>query len=137
MEIILDQAQGQLPITILKLRGDLDASNFETVIAKAKELYELGTRHIVIDFSQVPFMGSSGLVALHSIALMMRGESGINLEAGWQAFRSLEHTKEEGAQQHVKLLNPQPRVSRTLELTGMNAFFEVYTDLETAVSSFN
>jgi anti-anti-sigma regulatory factor len=38
--------------------------------------------------------------------------------------------------QMVKLLNPQPRVSRTLEMSGMNTFFEIYTDEATALASF-
>jgi anti-anti-sigma regulatory factor len=34
------------------------------------------------------------------------------------------------------LLNPQPRVDRVLDMAGFKQFFEVYTDLETAVASF-
>jgi anti-anti-sigma regulatory factor len=136
MQITVEQAQGRVPVTILGLHGDLDASNFENVIAKAKDLYVTGTRYVVIDFTHVPFMGSSGLVALHSIALLMRGEAPPDPEAGWHAFHAIDPEQESDAQQHVKLLNPQPRVNRTLELTGMNAFFDIYTDLQTAVHSF-
>lgn len=136
MQITVEQIQRRVPVTILKLEGDLDASNFESVIAHAKQLYTTGSRYMVIDFTAVPFMGSSGLVALHSVALLMRGEAPPSPEAGWHAFHSISGEQESGVQQNVKLLNPQPRVSRTLELTGMNAFFEIYSDLETAVASF-
>jgi anti-anti-sigma regulatory factor len=40
-------------------------------------------------------------------------------------------------QQHLKILNPQPQINRTLEMTGLKQFFEIYTDLETAVASFS
>jgi anti-anti-sigma regulatory factor len=40
------------------------------------------------------------------------------------------------AQPLIKLLNPQPRVMRTLEMSGMNVYFEVYTDETAALASF-
>ncbi len=38
MQMTIESVQGKVPVTILALRGDLDASNFESVIAKAKEI---------------------------------------------------------------------------------------------------
>jgi anti-anti-sigma regulatory factor len=136
MHIILEQAQSRVPITILAIHGDLDASNYEQVIAKARELYQAGTRYLLLDLSDMPFMGSSGVVAIHSVALLMRGEQPPDPEAGWQAFHSIDHARSGGVQQHVKLLNPQPKVSRTLQMTSMNEFFEIFTDLQAAIASF-
>ena len=73
-------------------------------------------------------MGSSGVVALHSIALLMRGETPPDPAAGWQAFHSIDHARAGGVQQQVKLLSPQPKVSRTLQMTSMDDFFEIHTD---------
>ena len=81
-------------------------------------------------------MSSSGLVALHSIALLMRGEDTPDPEHGWEAFRTLDRDRDGGVQRHVKLLNPQPQVDRSLEITGLKGFFEIHTDLDTAVASF-
>jgi hypothetical protein len=36
----------------------------------------------------------------------------------------------------LKLLNPQPRVDRVLDMVGITRFQEVYTDVEAAVASF-
>ena len=91
---------------------------------------------MLIDMSDIQFMSSSGLVALHSIALLLRGEKLPDPEFGWEAFNTLERDRESGIQEHVKLLNPQPQVDRSLEITGLKKFFEVYTDLDTAVGSF-
>jgi anti-anti-sigma regulatory factor len=136
MHMTLDQAQSSVPVTILAIHGDMDASNFEEVIARAKELYQAGVRYLLVDLSDMPFMGSSGLVALHSIALLMRGEEPPDPEAGWQAFHTIEQSRGSGVQQHVKLLNPQPKVMRTLEMTGIDEFFEIHTDRQAAVDSF-
>jgi anti-anti-sigma regulatory factor len=136
MHLTVDQVQGRVPITILAIHGDLDASNYEQVIAKARELYESGARHLLLDLGHMPFMGSSGVVAIHSVALLMRGEQPPDPQGGWQAFHSIDHARGDGPQLQVKLLDPQPKVSRTLQMTSMNAFFEIYTDKQAAIASF-
>ena len=136
MTITIDQAQGKVPVTILGVQGDLDASNYQDVIDSATQAYEAGARDILIDMSDIKFMSSSGLVALHSIALLMRGEELPDPEHGWEAFRTLDRDRESGIQRHVKLLNPQPQIGRALDLCRLNKFFEIYTDLDSAVGSF-
>jgi anti-anti-sigma regulatory factor len=136
MQIAVDQIQSRVPVTILAIHGDLDASNYEQVIAKARELYAAGARYLLLDLSDMPFMGSSGVVALHSVALLMRGETPPDPEAGWQAFHSIDQARVGGTQQQVKLLSPQPKVSRTLQMTSMNDFFEIHIDKQAAIASF-
>jgi anti-anti-sigma regulatory factor len=136
MSIIARPAEGNPSVTILGIQGDLDASNYLDVIAKAREIYDAGGRYILIDMSDMPLMASSGLVALHSIALLLRGEQLPDPEHGWAAFRAIDRDRDSGLQKHIKLLNPQPPVDRMLEMTGLKVFFEIYTDMATAVGSF-
>jgi anti-anti-sigma regulatory factor len=136
MQITVDQIQSRVPVTILTIHGDLDASNYEQVIAKARELYAAGTRHLLLDLSEMPFMGSSGVVAIHSVALLMRGETPPDPESGWQAFHSIDHARAGGVQQQVKLLSPQPKVVRTLQITSIGDFFEIHADKQAAIASF-
>ena len=137
MTIKLEQAQSNLQLTILSIDGDLDASNYKNVIYSAKQALEGGAKYLLIDMSKMSFMSSSGLVALHSIALIMRGEEPPDLEYGWEAFRSLDRDRDSGSQENVKLLNPSPKVDRSLEITGLKEYFEIHTDLDAAVASFN
>ena len=136
MKITVKQAQGRVPITILETHGDLDASSYQDLIAKGQELYATGARDILLDMSDTPFMGSSGLAALHSLALLVRGDELPDLESGWNVFHEIDRDRDSGLQKHIKLLNPQPQVDRTLEMTGLKQFFEVHADLETAIASF-
>jgi anti-anti-sigma regulatory factor len=136
MHVTVEPARGRVPVDILAIHGDLDASNFELVIAKARELYASGTRHLLLDLGDMPFMGSSGVVAIHSVALLMRNEEPPSPEHGWQAFHQVGQAREKSAEQFVKLLNPQPKVQRTLQLTGLDEFLEIYNDRELAVASF-
>jgi len=135
MNIVVENAQGRVPVTILALHGDLDGSNYQEVIAKAHDLYGAGTRHLLLDMSDTPYMSSAGLVALHSVILLLRGEQSPDLESGWSALHAIAR-EQSGVQKAVKLLNPQARVRRTLEVSGMQEFFEIYTDRQAAVESF-
>ena len=134
MEITHSQAQGRVPIMVLQPHGNLDATNYQTLIAKGREVVKAGARDILIDLSQVPYTSSAGLVALHSIAKLLRGEP--SSADGWEAIRSIHRESGQGLQQHVKLLNPQPNVNRVLEMAGLKQYFEVYADLAAAVAAF-
>src|SRR5262245_12370173 len=130
MNITVQQLQGRVPVTILQTHGDLDASSYEDLIAKGQEIYLAGARDILLDMSDTLFMGSSGLAALHSFALLVRGGSVPNLESGWDVFHEIDRDRDAGLQQHFKLFNPQPQAQRVLEMSGLTQFFEIHTDLE-------
>ncbi len=139
MNITVSQAQGRVPVTVLCIEGDLDGSNYQDVIARAKELYAAGTRHLLLDLTNTPYMSSAGLVALHGVTLLLRGEEPPSPENGWSAFHAISRDQTSGhAKQHgVKLLNPQPRVDKLLDKAGLKDSFEIYNDLQTAVASFS
>jgi hypothetical protein len=81
-------------------------------------------------------MSSAGLVALHSIAIMLRDERPANPQTGWAALKSMDRSAEGGMQKHAKLLKPQQFVADTFEKAGFTQFFEIFTDLKKAVASF-
>ena len=136
MEITVSTEQGNVPVTVIHLSGDLDASNYEEVIHKVKELAESGAKDFVIDLGKVPFMSSAGLVSLHTVAMMLRGEKPADPESGWTALKSIDRSRESGMQKHVKLLSPQPGVAETFDKAGFTQFFEIFNDLRSAVASF-
>jgi anti-anti-sigma regulatory factor len=135
-DITVSQIQGRVPVTILRLHGDLDAANYRDLIARAQEVYDGGARDILLDLSEVPYMSSSGLVALQSIASLLRGDALPDLESGWGTFHALDHQRDLGLQPHFRLLSPQPRVAHVLEVVGFERFLEVHTDLGAAIAAF-
>jgi anti-anti-sigma regulatory factor len=136
MNVTISQAQGRVQVTVLQTHGDLDAASYRALIAAAQDERQAGASDILLDLSDTPYMSSSGLVALQSIAALVRDEEPPDLEAGWEAFRAIERDRDSGFQVHLKLLSPQPRVARVLEMVGFTHFLEVYSDLEAAVASF-
>jgi len=136
MNMTSEQIQARVPVTILRLQGDVDGSNFQQVIDRARELYQAGARYLLVDLAGAAYMSSAGLVALHNIALLFRGSTPPDPQEGWRAIRAMGDASAEGLQQHVKLLNPQPRVARVLDQAGLTDFFEIHTEQAAAVESF-
>ncbi len=136
MNISVSQATGRVPVTVIKLDGQLDGQNFQELISKAQELHGAGARDFLLDLSDLTYISSAGLVALHSVALMARGEQLPDLEGGWSAYRSMGRSGEAGVQKHVKLLNPRSEIMGVLDMVGFSSVFEIYTDREEAVNSF-
>ena len=136
MHITAEQQAARVPVTILRLQGDLDGSNYLDLIAAAKTAQQEGAKSLLLDLGKVPYMSSAGLVALHSAVQLLRGEQPPDPAAGWSTLKSVALDRTDTAQQLVKLLDPQPRVMHTLELSGMNVFFEIYTDEAAAIASF-
>ena len=136
MDMLIEKTQGRVPVTILGLKGDLDASNFQEFVKKVRELYAIDGYDLLLDLSRLNFLSSSGIVALHNIALIMRGDQPLDLDKGWSTFHAIKENKSNGKQEHVKILNPSPKIQETLHKTGMDAFFEVFYDWNTALASF-
>lgn len=136
IDLTISTAQGRVPVTVLHLRGDLDASNYEDLIAEARAAYDDGARDMLLDLSEVAYISSSGLVALQSIAALLRGDQIPDTREGWGAFRAIGRDREVGLQQHFKLLNPQPRVEKVLATVGFERFLQTFDDFGEAVASF-
>lgn len=131
MEITVSYHQGNEPIAIMKITGDLNGSNFMQVTDKAQELFMNPARYLLIDMSEVNSVTSAGLSALHKVALLYSGVQ----QSTQQGFNpNLTHSS--NARKFVKLLNPQADVERTLEIAGFKLFFKIYRDLEGALASF-
>ncbi len=137
MNISVSRAQGTVVVAILKLDGQLDGQSYQELIMRAQELYQAGTRDFLLDLGNLTYISSAGLVALHSVMLLARGEKMPDRESGWSAYRSMGRTSEAGLQKHVKLLNPCSQVKSVLDTVGFSGVFETFTDLDKAVNSFS
>ena len=137
LETSIEQASGRVPITIVALDGELDASNFTALIDTVRDLHDAGSRHLLLDLSNLQFMASSGLVALHSIVRLMHGEPPPDPEAGWNALHALGQDVAEGSTQtEVQLCGAQPAVERVLARTGLTRLFVAHPDRAAAIAAF-
>ncbi|MFM8875728.1 MAG: STAS domain-containing protein [Anaerolineae bacterium] len=137
MEINISQEQGKVPVTFIKVAGQLDGQTYQKLIASAQDVIKGGAKNIVLDMGDLTFISSAGLVSLHVIALLLRGEAMPDLEHGWAALKSVNKSRESGIQQHVKLLNPREEIVNVLEMVGFSTFFDIFNDKQKALESFS
>ncbi len=135
MEITVTQEKGKVPVSVVHLKGDLDASSYLELVNTAQKLYNADVRSLLLNLAELAFISSAGLASLHIITKMFRSETA-DSEEGRATYKEIDRERENGSYKHVKLLNPTPEVDSVLDTVGFKQFFEVYTDLEEAVDSF-
>jgi anti-anti-sigma factor len=136
MEITVSQEQGKAAVSVIRVDGHLDGQTYQDLITRARQVVKAGGKNILLDLSDLTYISSAGLVALHTIALLTRGEEMPNLEQGWSTLKSMDRTRDSGLQKHLKLLNPRLEITNVLGMVGFSQFFEVFTDKQKAVDSF-
>ena len=136
MEIIISQNQNTSQVTVMQLKGALDGSTYEKFITEAQELYDAGIRNLMLDMSELTFLSSAGLAGLHRIARVFNGEDHSTMEEGWSAIHAMGKERDSGFQKHVKLLNPSEKIQDVLDTVGFKTFFEIFTEINPAMASF-
>lgn len=134
MTIDVEQLAGDPPVTVVALDGELDASNYESVIEVVRAAYAEGSRGLVFDLSGLTFMASSGLFALHSAVRIMRGETPPDPEGGWGALHEMTQDSDSVAG-NVCLAETQDAIARVLERTGMTRLFGMHASRADAISA--
>ena len=136
MQISFFTQQGNVPVTVMQLTGNIDASSYTDVINNAQQAFDEGSRNLLIDLSNVPYVSSAGLMSLHTIVRIFAGNSVQPKDGGRPSFRAINKEQDNPIRAYVKLLSPQPAVEQVLEMVGLKLFFDIHTDLEVAVNSF-
>jgi len=136
MEMIVSQNPDTPGITVLYLRGALDGNSYQNFIDETEKLYQAGARNLILDMSELTFLSSAGLSGLHRAARIYRGDDPSTFEEGWAAIHAMGKEREAGFQKQIKLLNPNEKILDVLDTVGFKAFFEIYTDLQPALASF-
>ena len=123
-------------VAVIVLEGELDASNYEQVIAAARTAYIEGARRLVIDLGGLTYMGSAGLIALHTAGLLFQGVEPPTGEAGWDALQQFSSDVSASRFHEVlKLAAVPPTVDRVFSHTGMGVLFAHHPDRASAVAA--
>lgn len=119
---------GFVPVTIVKLVGELDSQTYEQFQINVLQEVETGSRHVLIDMSQLTYISSAGLRALHMIAktLATKGTQPPQRPERAGIFKS----------HHLKLLKPLPTVYTALETMGLTMWLEIFSDQDVALASY-
>jgi ABC-type transporter Mla MlaB component len=132
MEIVVSQEQGRVPVTVFHITGQIDGSTAGDLDRQARQAYEQGTRALLLDLKDVPYMSSAGLRALNSIFTLLRGQvSPEEEQAVGAAIRAGTYKASP-----LKLLNPSKKVLEVLKMMGYDMFLDIHTNSKEAIASF-
>lgn len=130
MELAVTQEQGRVPVTVLHVKGNIDSTSYVEFQAYAENLLAQGTKDLLIDLHEVPYMSSAGLRAMNQIYNKLRASS----ESPNSVSKGVAAGTYTSA--HLKLLSPSARVLETLKMSGFDMFLDIQSNLGTAVSLF-
>lgn len=118
LRISSEQIQADVPVTVLQLRGWLDAQSEEQLLEAARNSYDGGARYLLIDMSELDTLTSAGMRALQKV---------------YQIFTPKEdHFKIA----HLKLCNAPPQIYNVLGITGFLQNIPMYESREAALQAF-
>jgi anti-anti-sigma factor len=137
METTVERVEGRVPVTIVDLDGELDGTNYREVIDMVAGVYADGGRHLLLDLTDLEFISSAGLVALHASLRLMQGEPPPDPEFGYAALRAINEEVDRGeTQTNVQLCGTQEGVQKVLDRTGLAALFPSHPDRAAAIAAF-
>ena len=114
LEIRIEEVNGNVPVTVLHITGDIDANSHQSLDARVEEILKGGATNILLNLTENGYMSSAGFRSMHKIytALKAKGQGG------------------------VKLLNPNDEIRRLMKAMGFEAFFPIFEDMDEAIKAF-
>ena len=132
MEITISTVQGKVPVSVIRLTGDLDASSADAFTAVVTKLVDDGAKDILIDMSGAPFMSSAGIRSLHALYILLHpAGSAEEKDAVYKGISAGTY-----AAPHLKLLNPTKKVSEVIKLSGLDMYLKTYSSEQEAIEAF-
>jgi len=118
LRISSEQIQADVPVTVFRLRGWLDAQSEEQLLEAARTTYDGGARYLLIDMSELDTLTSAGMRALQKVYLIFTPKD--------EQFKIA----------HLKLCNAPPQIYNVLGITGFLQNIPMYESQDTALQSF-
>lgn len=118
LKITKEQVQGKVHVTVLHLRGWLDAQSEELLLGSARDSYDEGTRYLLIDLAQVETLTSAGMRAMQKV------------------YKLYTPAEEQYKVARVKLCNAPPQIYHILGITGFLQNIPNYESMQAGIDSF-
>jgi anti-anti-sigma factor len=132
MDVTILHHQGRVPVTVFRVDGDIDSSNHEELERIVFQEIDAGTRFVLFDLSEVPFMSSAGFRTFMKVFKRLRALSeGVSEEDLHKGINSGTYKSP-----NLKLYKPNKLVAGTMKIAGFDMFLEVHEDLQAAIASF-
>lgn len=128
LRITTSQIQGEVSVTILHLNGHLHGSTEHQLVDRARQAYEDGSKHLLLDLSELEVLASAGLRAIHSIFNLLTPPDDLEIIR--------QHREEPYKSPYVKLVCPNSDIYYILNITGFLQNLLIYNNMDEAINSF-
>ena len=125
------RTEGRVPVAVIYVQGDINTLTFSDLEEVGRNLYEQGSRRMVLELSQARYINSAGLRAVHTIYNLLR--SNFPEEADEMLRKRI---GENVRSRLLKLVGPNQNVRELLTTSGYDHFLEVHENLESAIAAF-
>lgn len=128
LTIDISEISKEEPVMVVHLNGHLHGETENQLLDQVRHLHEAGSKHLLLDLSNVDVLTSAGLRAIHNIFNMFTPQQDKALIQ--------RHGEEPYKSPYFKLVCPNPDVYYVLNIAGFLHNILIYNDLDEAVSSF-
>ena len=132
MDIEVTERKGKVPVTVIHVKGNVDASTYEAFQAAGENVFNSGSRYVMLDLTEVAYISSAGFRAISQIFKLLRGH--LSPAVASRMSQGLRDGSFKAP--NLKLLGPNTRVLEALKLAGFDTFLEIHDKLDAAVNSF-
>lgn len=128
LNISKSQVQGETPVTILHLNGQLDGSTENQLLDAVRQAHEDGATHLLINLSDCHMLTSAGLRAIQRTLKMFtpQHDKEVIQQHGEEPYKS----------PYFKMVCPNPQVYYILNIAGFLQNILIYNDMDEAINSF-
>ena len=120
----------QGPVKVLHLAGRLDGQTRDELLDAARAEQAADIRYLLIDLTNVDYISSAGLGALHNLYKMFTPQQAIE---AWEK----EKTGEPYKSGYMKVCGASPSVYYVLNIAGFLQNIPIYPDLDQGIRSFD
>jgi anti-anti-sigma regulatory factor len=128
LTITTSQIQGDVSVTILHLGGHLHGATEPELLDRARQAYEDGARHLLLDLSGLEVLSSAGLRAIQNVFKLFTPPADTELIH--------KHGEEPYKSPYLKMVCPNPEIYYILNITGFLHNILIYNNMDDAVKSF-
>jgi anti-anti-sigma factor len=121
--------QGDVAVTVFHLTGHLHGPTEKDLLDRATQAHEDGTKHLVLDLSDLEFLSSAGLRAILNIFKLFTPQSEV------ETMRK--HGDEPYKSPYLKIVCAKPEIYYILSITGFLQNILIFNNLEDATNSFS
>jgi anti-anti-sigma factor len=128
LTVTTSKIQGDVSVTVLHLKGHLHGPTENELLDHARQASEDGTKHLLLDMSELDVLSSAGLRAIQNIFKLFTPHNDLELMH--------HHDGEPYKSPYFKLVCPNPQIYYVLNITGFLQNILIFNNLEDATSSF-